>query len=423
MTSAKRQATLSLLLLSTAIAAAVVMYLNRPPAQIAEPEYRPITVDVTTAVKETIQVEVQAQGTVSALRETALVAEVAGKILETSEHFVVGGFVTEGEVLLRIDPRDYQTDLLRAQASVESAESNLAQEQGRAEVALREWQKLPKNSQRSQEARDLYLRKPQLEQAEAQLLAATADLNTARDRLERTIIKAPYNAVIRAKHSELGQFVGAGTRLAEVFSVDQAEVRLPIPQSRLDYLELPEVNSGTRGAPIDLYTDVGGQVRHWPATLHRTEAVFDERSRVLFAVARIDDPYALHHPDREPLRLGTFVNANIVGRNFDNIVALPRYVLRAGNLVWVVDEKSVVRNRQVSVLRTGGDQIYVDSGLDEGDRVSLTTLDPSLNGSRVEVSSSIPSDQLRDRESPAMPEEATAEQQAAEQPVTAAVTP
>lgn len=421
MSSVKKQAALSLLMLAAAVGVTTLLFLNRPPAEIAEPEYRPVSVDVAVAVKETIQVEVQAQGTVDAVRATVLVSEVAGRIIETAPSFVVGGFVAEGDVLLRIDPRDYQTELLRAQASVESAESVLAQEKGRAEVALREWKKLPSNSQRSEDARDLYLRKPQLEQAEAQMLAAMADLNTARDRLERTIIRAPYNAVVRAKHSDLGQFVGAGTQLAEVFAVDQAEVRLPVPQNRLDYLSLPDLASDAPGAAIDLYTDVGGQVRHWPATLHRTEAVFDPRSRVLYAVARIEDPYALHHPDRLPLRLGTFVNANIVGRDFDNIVVLPRYVLRAGNNLWVVDASNVLRNRQVSILRTGGDLIYVDSGLDEGDRVSLTTLDTSLNGSRVEINSSTPTDRLRKSGDPELPTEATAGQQAEQSPVAAAV--
>lgn len=420
MTSIRKQSVLSLLMLGGAVAIAAVMYLNRPPAQIAEPEYRPVSVDLAVAVKETVQVEVQAQGTVDALRETAIMSEVSGRIIDTAENFVVGGFVSEGDVLLRIDPRDYQTDLLRAQASVESAESNLAQEKGRAEVALREWKKLPKNSQRSQEAKDLYLRRPQLELAEAQLLAAMADLNTARDRLERTIIKAPYNAVIRAKHSELGQFVGAGTPLADVFSVDYAEVRLPIPQSKLEYLSLPGVEGYTEGASIDLYTDVAGEVKHWPATLHRTEGVFDERSRVLYTVARIEDPYALKSPGREPLRLGTFVNANIAGKDFTDIVVLPRYVLRAGNHLWIVDDKNVLRNRQVSVLRTGDDRIFVTGGLDEGERVSLTSVDNSLNGSTVQINSSTPSNQLEAAAPKRLPDEAAATES---QPVAAAVTP
>ncbi len=387
MASIKKQAVISLALMAGAAAVATLLYLNRPPANIAEPEHQPVTVDVAVAVMETVRVEVQAQGTVVPLRETAIMSEVSGRIVEAADNFLVGGFVNEGDVLLRIDPRDYQTSLLRAQAAVEQAESNLAQEKGRAEVALREWQKLPKGSQRSPEARDLYLRKPQLEQAEAQLLAAIADLNTARDDLERTVIKAPYSAVIRAKHSELGQYVKAGEPLADLFAVDYAEVRLPIPQSKLDYLELPGVTAFSEGAEIDLYTDVAGEVKHWPAILHRTEAVFDERSRVLYAVARIEDPYALAHPGREPLRIGAFVNANITGRAIDNIVTLPRHLLRAGNTVWVIDQHDILRNRQVTLLRLGGDRALVTGGLAEGDRVSLTNLDDSLNGSAVEVRS------------------------------------
>ena len=353
-----------------------------------------MSVDVASVVKQDLRIQVQAQGTVTPLKETAILAEVKGRIVDVADSFNVGGFVSRDEVLLRIDPRDYQTSLLRAQAAVESAESSLAQEKGRAEVALQEWKKLPKGSQRSEEARDLYLRKPQLEQAEAQLLAAQAELNPARDNLERTIIKAPYDALIRAKHSDLGKFVSAGKPLADIFSVESAEVRLPIPQSKLAYLELPGLKGYEQGSPIDLYTDVSGEVKHWTADLHRTEGIFDERSRVLYTVARIEDPYALKDPTREPLRIGTFVNANIEGRELKGLVTLPRYLLRAGNFIWVVDESMHLRNRKVSVLRTGGDHIYVNAGLDEGDLVSLTALDSSFAGSKVTIKSTTPSDKL-----------------------------
>jgi RND family efflux transporter MFP subunit len=351
-------------------------------------------VDVAVVVKESPRIQVQAQGTVTPLQETRVLAEVNGRIIEVAENFHVGGFAAREEVLLRIDPRDYQTALLHAQAAVESAESALVQEKGRAEVALREWEKLPAGSQRSPEARDLYLRKPQLEQARAQLLAAQAELNTARDNLERTIIRAPYDALIREKHADLGQFVAAGTPLADLFSVETAEIRLPIPQSRLEYLELPGLEGYTEGSIIDLYTDVGGDIKHWTARLHRTEGVFDERSRVLFTVARLDDPYGLRHPDRPPLRIGTFVNANIEGRELDDVVVLPRYVLRAGEYVWVVDESMRLRNRKVSTLKTGGDKVYVSAGLDEGELVSLTNLNASFAGARVEIRLRVPSDEL-----------------------------
>nr|WP_241263291.1 efflux RND transporter periplasmic adaptor subunit [Parahaliea mediterranea] len=376
--------------------------MNRPATEIAEPAYVPVTVDAVEAVKETIRIPIQAQGTVSPLRRTALVAEVAGRVTEVSPTFNVGGFVEAGEVMLRIDPRNYQTALLRAQSAVASAESALAQEKGRAEVALQEWRKLPAGSQRSEEAKALYLRKPQLEQAEAQLLAARADLDTARDDLGRTIIKAPYEALISGKSVELGQYVSPGTALAEVFSVEYAEVRLPIPQSKLDYLDLPGVEGYRGGAGIDLYTDVGGELTHWTARLHRSEGVFDERSRVLYTVARIEDPYALRHPGRPPLRIGTFVNANITGRALHDLVALPRHVLRADNRLWIIDNEQRLRDRKVSVLRTGGDLVYVSAGLDAGELICLSSVDSALSGSEVDVVSRVTSSELRRQYTPGL---------------------
>ena len=392
----KQQFSLAALMLGGAFTISLLLYITRPPTELAEPEYRPVSVDAALVVRENLRIPVQAQGTVAPLRATSLQSEVSGQIIETAENFLVGEFIAKGDMLLRIDPRDYQTSLLRAQAAVKSAESNLIQEQGRAEVALREWQNLPKGSQRTQSATDLYLRKPQLEMAESQLLAAKADLQTAHDNLERTTIRAPYDALIRAKHSELGQYMRSGTPLAEIFSVDQAEVRLPIPQAALSYLDLPTgLQRFQGGTAVDLFTNVGGEINHWSARAHRTEAVFDERSRALYLVARIDDPYAIANPSAQALRMGTFVNANIEGREIPNLVALPRYILRAGNLLWVIDSNNVLRNREVRLLRSSGDQIYVSEGLDEGDLVCLTLMDPSFTGATVTIESTTATDKLR----------------------------
>ena len=390
-------------MLAGALAISTLIYLNRPPTKIAEPAYKTVSVDAAFVVKENLRLPIQAQGSVTPLRKTSLQAEVSGRIIETAEAFLVGGFIAAGDVLLRIDPRDYQTRLLHAKAALKSAESNLAQEKGRAQVVLSEWKSQSKNSQskRSQAATDLYLRQPQLNQAEAQLLAAKADMNTARDNLDRTIIKAPYDALIKAKHSELGQFVAIGTPLVEIFSIDQAEVRLPIPQSKLSYLELSErLQNQPNNIRIDLYTEIAGELQHWPATMHRTEGVFDEQSRVLYTVARISDPYALTDSSREPLRMGTFVNAAIESRELQDLVVLPRYILRAGNLLWVIDKDNILRNRQVTVLRTGGDQIYVSAGLNDGELVCLTLMDTSFTGAEVTLQSTIATHELHRVASP-----------------------
>ena len=379
------------LIIAVAVVIAGALIANRPKQNLAPAKLRSVLVDVAEVHWQNLRIPVQAQGTVSPHRDTTVVSEVAGKIIEVSGNFNAGAYVAAGELLVRIDDRDYQANLLRATAAVKTAESNLAQEQGRVEVAHREWQRLPKTTNRSAAGKALYLRKPQLEQAQAQLLSAQADLRKAGDDLERTIIRAPYDGLIQKKRSDLGQYMAPGTPVARLFSVDFAEVRLALPQSRLTYLDLPGVTGyDTDAAPlVDLYTDSSGVVSHWTARLHRTEASLDERSRVLFAVARIDDPYVLSGGDAQPLRVGTFVKANILGREINDLVLLPRHILRAGNLLWVVDEQLRLRNREVSLLRTGGDEIYVSGGLQEGDLVALTSLHDALPGMPVRINSRV----------------------------------
>ena len=391
MASKSFKALLPLLLIALSVLVATMLIANRPANEFEPAVPRSALIDVAEVHLQDLRIPIQAQGTVTPHRVTTLVSQVGGQIVDVSPSFHAGGFVSTGEMLVQIDDRDYRAAVLRAGSAVATARSNLAQEKGQAEVARREWEKLPNRGSRSREGKDLYLRKPQLEQARAQLLSARAELQKAEDDLDRTIIRAPYDALIREKQSDLGRFVSPGTAVARVFAVDFAEVRLSLPQSKLNYLDLPDIDgySGEEPPLVDLYTDVAGDVTHWQARLHRTEAALDERSRVLFAVARVNDPYALGVGDNPPLRIGTFVKANILGREMTDIVPLPRHVLRTGNQLWVVDADNRLRNRDVTTLRTGGDEIYVTSGLQNGDLVALTTVSDAMPGMEIRISTKV----------------------------------
>jgi len=392
LTRTTRQILLSLALLTGAALVAGLLFLNRPSTELAEPETPPLTVDVLVATPQTVRIPIQTQGHVQPLRQTLLAAEVQGRIVEVAPAFLEGGFLRAGDTLLRIDARNYAAALAEAESAVRSAESQLIQEQGRAEVAAEEWRRLPQGSQRSDRARDLYLRKPQLAQAEAQLQAANARLAAARDDLERTTLRAPYDALITDRRVELGQYVTPGTAIAALASTATAEVRLPIPQARLAWLDLPPLGAPPGDTPVTLRALHDAEQR-WQATLHRSEAVLDAESRTLYAVARIQDPYGLDTPGAEPLRLGSYVSATLRGRPLDNIVTLPRHLLRPGNRVAIVSEAGLATLREVSLLATGGDVLYITEGLAAGDRVILSLLDSSQTGARVEVISSQPSDQ------------------------------
>jgi len=382
-----KQIYLSLVFLLGASIITTILYSNRPETAKVDSAPKPVSVEVQLVEKETVRIPVAAQGTVMPHTQTSVVSEVSGKIITVAEFFNAGGVFKTGDLLLQIDDRDYRARLEQAKANVASAQSDLAQEKGKAEVARQDWLKFGGNKvKRSQDSTDLYLRKPQLAKAQAELDSALANLQKARDDLERTSIRASYDGIVREKLSDIGQYVTPGQPLATTFAIDYAEVRLAIPQNKLGHLDLPRPgHSATEAAEVDLYATIGGSLYYWPAKLHRTEGIIDERSRVLFTVARIDDPYGFKTEVDMPLRIGTFVTAEISGKVIDDIVVLPRHVLRAGNFLWVVDENNTLRNRQVETLQSQGSDIYVVSGLKNGERVCLSIVGAVIPGTPVTI--------------------------------------
>ena len=222
MSDTKRKWLTPVLLMGTAVTLAMIMAASRPDNIKLEAPDRTLVVDVAEVVQQDLRIPIQAQGTVSPHRETAIVAEVGGKVISVSPSFYAGGYLAKGDVLLQIDDVEHQANLSHAEAAVASAQSNLAQEQGRAEVAKQEFSKI-QNKHRSAASRDLYLRRPQLKQAQAQLLSAQADLRKAQHNLDRTVVRAPYDSLIKEKQSDLGLYLSPGTPIARVFAIDFAE--------------------------------------------------------------------------------------------------------------------------------------------------------------------------------------------------------
>lgn len=391
-----------ILIIGIAVAIAAGLFLNKPKPKQAPTVYQPPLVNVAEVVKQDLSISVSAQGTVTPKTETKLTAEVSGRITEVSRYFIVGGYFKKGDILLRIDQRNYLADLKRAQAAVANAKSLLATEQGRAEVAYQDWLKYNKSVRRSKAANDLALHKPQLAHAKAKLDSSLADLIHARNQLDRTLIRAPYDGLIRSKQADIGQYVNTGTPLASVFSVDIAQLRLSIPESKMNYLELPTLVNNVSPLPlVKLTASIGGTLKYWDAKLVRTEGVYDERSRVLFAVAEIIDPYGLMGERKEPLRIGTFVKAEIQGKTFKDLVLLPRHILRTGNRIWVLDAEQRLQNREVTILRTGGENMYVTGGLENGELICLSNVSDTVAGKGVRVATTIRTDQRELLKAPA----------------------
>lgn len=387
---------LPVFIIAASLVIAVMLRLARPEAEQSEPQQLAVVVDAMAVTVQDAYITIASQGTVEPRTKTNLVSEVAGRVIEVSPAFVVGGFFNKGDLLIKLDDQNYRAAASRAEASVASALSLLEQERGQGDVAQREWDRMSAEEQARIRAKDFYLRKPQLQEAIARLESAQADLEQAQADLAKTSIIAPYDGLVSAKNTDIGQFVTTGASIAETFAVDYAEVRLPIPESKLAYLDLPQhtkelVNPDTMdSAPeVDLVSRIGDEDYHWLGKMTRTEGVLDTRTRVLFSVVQVEDPYNLYRNtedwDIEPLRIGTYVNANIRGRLLEDVVVLPRYTLQSNNIVWIADAEGRLRPKTVDVLTINGDDAYISSGLKNGDRVVLTRLENPLNGSPVQI--------------------------------------
>ena len=367
-----------------AVLASFAMIQTRPEAPKEAVPRPALLVSVATARRAPVEFVVRSRGLVSPRTQTTLVSEVSGQISAVSPAFVSGGFFARGDVLIRIDPRNYETLVKRARAEAARARTAVATENALAGYAFEDWERLRELNAAAGPASELTLRKPQLQQALAELESREAELEKVEEDLRRTVIRAPYDGMVREKLADVGQYVNVGAQLARTFAVDLAEVRLPVTQKDLRFLDLGKLDAGGE-LPVMLSASIGDQQFDWAARVVRSEGVFDASSRVLYVVAQVDDPYDLADSGRAPLRMGTFVTAAISGLPGGELVAVPRHALSRGTTLWVVDSNSTIQPRSVGVVRTDEDLAYLDRGVADGEIYVTTPIDHPLPGMRVRL--------------------------------------
>ena len=330
------------------------------------------TVQVQTVVPENEKVVISAQGEVAALRRTQLAAEVSGRVIEVSPRFEAGEVMKEGELLLRIDPADYRAAHANAVANLESARLTLEVEGANAERARRDWENLGRG-----EASDLVLRKPQLASARAAVTSAEASVAKALRDLERTEVRALYACRIERTHLDLGATVAPGTPLADVMSLGEAEVRLPL--SLEDYGYIQTKGDGKVIGEVTATADLGGVSKTWTGRLVRSEEFVESSTRSINVVALFENADGATPPP------GLFVDAEVEGRTLQDVFVLPRLAMVEPGKVMVVDPENRLRFREVSVLRTSERTVIVDGGLKSGERICVTPLNAPVDGMPVRV--------------------------------------
>jgi RND family efflux transporter MFP subunit len=329
---------------------------------------------VITVKPESVELRVHSQGTVEPRTESALIPEVSGRVEWVSPALVSGGMFDAGEDLLRIEPADYETALARARAALAQAEAEEANARFEYErrLALVDRKLVSRSDVEAAERR--------LKVADAALQSARGGLDQARRDLERTRLSAPFAGVVRTESVDVGQFVNRGNPVATLYARDVVEVRLPLADASLAWLDLPLRMRGELApedaAEVVLSAEFAGREHHWQGHVVRTEGAIDPDSRMVHVVARVTDA-------DPPIPVGLFVEADIRGRRVDDIISLPRSVLREGNRVLVVDDEDRLHYRTIEPLRLYRDRVLVRAGLRSGERVCVSPIQTVVEGMRV----------------------------------------
>ena len=346
--------------------------LEQQPPPSSAPLVRTWVADV-----QTVQMTSITHGSVLPRTESELIPEVSGRIIEMSPVVVSGGFFKKGDVLLKIDPLDYEVALEQARASLASARSEFTN----ATKAHNRLLDLAKRQSASQSQQDDALNR--LRFAQASIREATARLSKAERDITRTTVTAPYDGRVRTERVDIGQFVTRGAPIASLYATDVAEVRLPIQDEELAYLKLPLSGQTDQHMPtVILRARFAGEEHTWQGRIVRTEGELDPKTRMINIVAQVQSPYE-RSGSRPPLAVGLFVEAEIIGKRVDNVFVLPRSALQANEQVYVMTDENRLSFREVEIIREVGEDVYITGGLKRGETISLSTVSNAIEGMLV----------------------------------------
>jgi len=376
---------LPVVILAALVGLAVLVKLNPPQSERGgATKVRELAVEVVELRQQRYQLVLQSYGTVKPRTQSELVPQVSGKIIRISPNFRNGGFFEADEVLIEIDQRDYRASVNNARASLIEAQQVLVQEQAQVEQAKEDWARLGNSGKPP----TLVSREPQLKAAQAKVLAAEALLDTAQANLERTRIVAPYAGRMLEKKVDVGQVVSANTSLANIYAIDTIEVRLPLKNRDLAYIELPETlrvaDAEQQVLPaVQLLSELG-RTERWLGQVVRTESAIDAASQQLYVIAQINDPYGETARDRQPLKIGQYVSAEISGRLLTEALVIPNNAIYQSSYVYLV-EQGLLRRREITIAWQNDDEALIQKGLKAGEQLVITPLGQVASGTLVKI--------------------------------------
>ena len=404
-------------------------------AELREPPRRQVVdrpgplVRVVDVRPQHVPVTVHGFGTVRAKNVWSMVPEVSGPIARLSPNLRDGLRVRRGELLFEIDRQPFLLAEQRLHARVKQHEKEiavLAQLQRNhvgalalarrnlaiAEEDLRRDEELASRGTISTRERNrrrqvrnsvrqavqtsehqLALTGPQIEQAEAAMAVALADLANARLQLDKTRLLAPFDGQVLNSTLEVGEYAVAGTEVGVLYSISAAEIPISVPLDELRWLpalSAQPLPAETRAEPrrrtlpaAAVHWQGGGRRYTWSGKVVRWEAGLDPATRTVTLVIEVPEPWASFRSGGHPaLQPGMFCRVDITASGISDAFVIPRTALHDGNTVYLVEEGRLAR-RQVQVTHFRYDEAVIGAGLQAGDRLVVSVLSAPVVGMKL----------------------------------------
>ena len=360
---------------------AILIFATGPKAQRKAKTRDAVIVDVRPVTIENHITRIRALGTVVPARSVELRPLVNGAVASVSPSLIPGGLIGEGDLLVRLDGADYQVAVDQREAAVASARASLDVEMGQQQIAARELEMFEGST--DGENTSLARREPQLAMARATLMSAEAALSQARLNLRRTAVRSPFNAVVLEKYVSVGSQAGPSASVAKVVGTDEFWVETAVPVADLRW-----IRTGENGSPVRVYDEAA-----WGPGVYRTGTVLrilgslDQQSRMANVLVSVPDPLSLEGSDdgAPALLLDAYVNVEIEGSEIESVAALERSVIRAGNQAWVMNDRDELEIRPLEVVYGDADSVFVSAGLNQGERLVVSSLSAAVDGLPLSV--------------------------------------
>ena len=336
-------------------------------------------------VPQTRSVTVSASGSVIPSRKVVIKPQVTGQVTWQGESIALGGQVKAGDELIRIDPKDYELALAEVQANFEQAHFEREVESGRQVIAKREWAELQSDLDMEEVNQSLVLREPHLRRAEALMEKAKNDIEIAKVQLSRTVITAPFNAMVITESVEVGQLLSPGSEICELVGTDEFWVQVTIPYSDLKWVQFPE--EGRPGAQAQVILDMGdGDSVVWTGKVTCLLSDLDPLYRMARLIVSVTDPLDLRRTSgsKFPLLLGSFVKTEIDAGQLEDTLTIPRAALREGDQIWVVGDDHLLKILPATILWRESETVLISNNLKKGDQLVVSDLRVALPGMEVD---------------------------------------